>query len=857
MKALQSQTERPGKSQSFFRGSSFLRLNHYIKSFFHYLSVSIFIFLGFQVQTAAALLLDYDFSEGTGNTLYDQSGYGNNGTIYGAQWTSEGAGGYSLCFDGNDDYVLIPDDSSLRLGDEFTIEVTVKPGENPIKSGFGDYRLIIGKAGEFWDTNNAYSLYVVRQCLAYLGTVRNDSDLYQVKSDTAVRDTWHTVSLVKKDDKLKIFWNGIYVSSMDCSQTINTSNQSLRIGGISGRYFEGYISHVSIYDSAVLQETETEKGYVLNCDFTEDTENTLYDQSGYGNNGTIYGAQWTSEGAGGYSLCFDGNDDYVLIPDDSSLRLGDEFTIEVTVKPGENPIKSGFGDYRLIIGKAGEYWDTNNAYSLYVTRECGDYIGCLRNNSDLYKVLSDNVTQDIWQKLLLTRTKDSLSLYVDSILEDVKSDPSLMTSSQPLKIGGVSGRYFEGYIKQLAIYNYVKPYLLMVTSTDQDISSTPLLDVSDNVINAMNDSPFDGICFSLLDAYSGQPLPDSSTMISKANHFKTLSGRKDIWVRVNLNRIYKRAPESYYFESGHTMEEVNALDTSGETVAAVRKVSTPYFADISVADIFDTQGKLTDFKTLWSNALVFCNEMQTGGIVLDCEDYHNNTADKYCVTAIAEAQSRTEAEVINQLQQIGRDMADEAKDKCPSGVRIMSLFTMLSSGTDAGGNFPTIYYISKGFLDRAKEIKQTYGIPLILIEGGETEINYVNRTLTGLQQKIFDRWAHYYALENDYYSDCQLRLGGTVTVWRDSTQNYGWVADDAGTPAQPCSLDYTFADPDPQHHPNFREVFKKLFDYDYIFFYVPSCTEYKPYDLNYSGRTDFHNILKEAINESLEEMKKR
>lgn len=77
----------------------------------------------------------WDFNEGAGNTLYDRSGNGNNGTIYGATW-QEGITGKALFFDGVNDYVNIGNKfNDLKL--PITITAWVKKGwsdttEHPI-----------------------------------------------------------------------------------------------------------------------------------------------------------------------------------------------------------------------------------------------------------------------------------------------------------------------------------------------------------------------------------------------------------------------------------------------------------------------------------------------------------------------------------------------------------------------------------------------------------------------------------------------------------------------------------------------------------------------------------------------------
>ena len=71
--------------------------------------------MGVGVADDDGLVAEWHFDEGSGSVLVDSSGNGNDGVINGATWVG-GVSGSALSFDGVDDYVEVPHDSSLDFG---------------------------------------------------------------------------------------------------------------------------------------------------------------------------------------------------------------------------------------------------------------------------------------------------------------------------------------------------------------------------------------------------------------------------------------------------------------------------------------------------------------------------------------------------------------------------------------------------------------------------------------------------------------------------------------------------------------------------------------------------------------------
>lgn len=191
-----------------------------------------------------------------------------------------------------------------------------------------------------------------------------------------------------------------------------------------------------------------ERGLVLYMPMVSPHGNILQDFSGYGNHGTIHGATWT-DGKFGKALYFDGEDDYVEIPDDESLDITDEITIEAWVK-----LDSSWSDYGHICTKRD---GTDTAWQFYIgpDRKLGA-------NGGAYTEDAHGATQiptEQWTHVTVVITGNTFNFYVNGNFDATDTATALATNSVPVSIGARFNGYpslaypFVGTIDEVRIYN--------------------------------------------------------------------------------------------------------------------------------------------------------------------------------------------------------------------------------------------------------------------------------------------------------------------------------------------------------------------------------------------------------------------
>ena len=196
------------------------------------------------LAAASGLVAAYAFDEGSGTTVTDLSGNGNNGTITNATWSTSGKYGKALQFNGTSALVTIPDTASLRLSSGMTLEAWVNPSAVNAK-----WRDVVYKGND----NYYLSATSTNASRPDAGMIAGGTYADAFGTSKLPTNTWSFLTETYDGSTLRLYVNGTQVSSTAHTGSIATSTNPLQIGGdsIYGQYFAGRIDNVRVYNTAL------------------------------------------------------------------------------------------------------------------------------------------------------------------------------------------------------------------------------------------------------------------------------------------------------------------------------------------------------------------------------------------------------------------------------------------------------------------------------------------------------------------------------------------------------------------------------------------------------------------------------
>ncbi len=210
----------------------------------------------------------YTFTEMSGNSLIDHSGNNNHGQINGAVW-QQSSGLRSLSFNGSSNYVNVPHNSLFNFGSgDFTIEVTFKTSVIPTTSWVA---LVSKHNTANWHDREFFMMIEGSTGFPVFGLSTEQGVFERAIGNINVCDgMFHTVRGVRQGNQLKLYVDGDLKAT--AAATINTNNTNpINIGRSSYNngygYFNGTISNVAIWNSALVVTPVEHEDFVLISDY--------------------------------------------------------------------------------------------------------------------------------------------------------------------------------------------------------------------------------------------------------------------------------------------------------------------------------------------------------------------------------------------------------------------------------------------------------------------------------------------------------------------------------------------------------------------------------------------------------------
>ena len=178
-------------------------------------------------------------------------------------------------------------------------------------------------------------------------------------------------------------------------------------------------------------------------------DNKWFDYSGKGNHGTVYGPTKTSKGRNGFGWSFNGLDDYIDAGISATLQNSNgNITIESWLKwhAVTELYNSVLADEAVLGGGYTLLLKSNQKLAFYWTVISSDGLG------------PTVVSFDVWHQIGVTYDKSNIITFVDGEVDfkNPATGNQITPSDSRFFIGKSvfeSGRYFNGLIGELRIYN--------------------------------------------------------------------------------------------------------------------------------------------------------------------------------------------------------------------------------------------------------------------------------------------------------------------------------------------------------------------------------------------------------------------
>lgn len=364
-------------------------------------------------------------------------------------------GGSSAYFDGSGDYLSTLDSSDFNVGSgDFSVDgwfYVPDTSHRTIFASNSDFVLGAfidsGKMRYFASSNGTSWDMICGDCGPMNG----------IGSTTITTNTWHHFAFVRNGNQWLGFIDGNIDLNVTVSGTVITKNEAKNLGrwGNAGYWMSGYLDEFR-FSKGIARWTS---GFsVPTSAYSTDSYTKLLVHGDGSNNATVFtdsseagpGNKFGSSG-----MYFDGNGDYLNIPDNDDWNFGTgEFAIDFWFYAPEQT-----ANYPTIISTQGG-WSSGSFAIRYDNTGQDHKVSVFWNPyGDPVMTSTNTFATNTWHHVAVTRSGTSLKLYVDGVNEAnytcSASDPIDLAYGGFTNIGwgawdGANG-YFNGYIDEVRI----------------------------------------------------------------------------------------------------------------------------------------------------------------------------------------------------------------------------------------------------------------------------------------------------------------------------------------------------------------------------------------------------------------------
>ena len=310
---------------------------------------TVFVGGGYEIELSSGVDgMYWSFDEGSGTVLSEASGFGEQGQVQGATWTS-GLTGKALDFDGTNDYVQFSTEPAIQGA--LTVSAWVRSESGPVACGrvvASTYKWNSGSPNERgWmlgntcggsgDSSFSFRVYDNAGSQA-VATLSNFFTTYD--------DQWvHVAGIFIPGQSAALYVNGVKVAEDTTSVPTSIGLSGIfRVGGRAdstsqGRW-DGQIDNLQITGRALSAAEIQELLIVGVWRFDENVGAQASDASGYGQTGAVQNGTWTT-GQLGQALDFEADTANQIVQFDTEPKLEGPLTVSAWVRPESGPTGIG------------------------------------------------------------------------------------------------------------------------------------------------------------------------------------------------------------------------------------------------------------------------------------------------------------------------------------------------------------------------------------------------------------------------------------------------------------------------------------------------------------------------------------